>query len=174
MQWYTKKSKDSISFEKESKCYELLKGEPFLPILKCAENNEIIIEKMNGLTLRQYIRKYNSMPNDFFKQIYEIQRSMFERKIYNNSDWVKLDEHYFIDDNGQIKMIDYDACDIWEGEMSQIESIWDPRKKFAFLFSDCSAQEQKESWDKIKYILMTRSIEQKIINNYYKNRVMIG
>lgn len=175
MEYYIKSCKDNERFKIEKDCYKRLEDCSFLPKLEKTEktNNNIIIEKMTGLTLTQYVKKNSKIPDDFFKQLYEMQSDMIERGVVYNPDWTKFGEHYFIESSGKIKMIDYDSCQI--SDEAEIKKFFraEIEKRFAFLFSNSSKEKQEESWKDMKRELNLEAIGNAYADAYFGNRKMI-
>ena len=166
---------DDISFANETEVYNRLKGKTFIPKLFeiNEENKIIIIEKIETLTLKEYILKNEKIPPYIAKGLKYIKKELLELGIYYTGDMYKL-EHIFIDDSQKspktngIRIIDfdyYDYIDTSSDKFKEIKLNYEGKIEKEFKFLECDDEKSRE-----KFInnLSLKFLEEQIINNFFK------
>lgn len=154
---------------REAECLKILEGRIAPKLISYDdEEHELRMEYIEGMTLVEYVSKYNEIPKWFFSKLVEKLYCMLEAGIEYGGD-MKLGEHVIIQpEMNDIRIIDYGISNILENKQS-IDTIWKDcyKRTYAFIFEDTKTDQT--SRDSIEYSLQCIGITEAIIDEYFKN-----
>lgn len=157
------------SFSQESENYRRLKDREYIPKLINidSENQSIEIEKIEGLSIYEFVSKEGHLPYNLAIKLRDILLDMASVGIVDTPDFYKFNEHIFIVD-GVIKIIDFDVNIAFPKDNKNYNIYVERRKnhienEYSFLNGDYN------SWNKFKEILVCAGFSNEIIDDFYQH-----
>ena len=158
-----------IRLKNEAQCLSIMDGNIAPKLISYNEQeHELRMEYIKGLTLIEYVKRYNLIPKWFFAKLVLNLFELLDCGIEYGAD-MKYGEHFIIEDGtNNLRIIDYGISHILQ-ERQDIIKRWknNYRRDYAFVFNESKCDEYSKN-NIIDKLLML-GIKQEIIDNYFND-----
>lgn len=159
--------------ENEVQCLNIMDGNIAPKLISYNEQeHELRMEYITGLTLIEYVKKYNLIPKWFFAKLVLSLFELLDCGIEYGED-IKYGEHFIIEDEtGSLRIIDFGISYIHGQRQDIIKRCKNNyRRTFAFVFNE--RKNDEDSKRNIIDELLMSGIESEIISNYFNDYEII-
>lgn len=132
------------------------------------QEHELRMEYIKGLTLIEYVKRYNLIPKWFFAKLVLNLFELLDCGIEYGAD-MKCGEHFIIEDGtNNLRIIDYGIIHILQDRQDTIKR-WknNYRRDYAFVFNESKCDEYSKNNIIDKLLMLGK--KQEIIDNYFND-----